>query len=73
MNSPTNLAALKMSKAAKEALLNGALPRGTTHESKRRAAIAWLGKKYVCHKVNRVTKLTEPLPDVYDWRQRGKR
>lgn len=33
-----------------------------TLDTKRAAAIKWLGRRYVCHKSNRIKKLVEPLP-----------
>ena len=39
-----------------------------SHAEKLAAAITWLGKKWVCHPVNRVPKLAEPLPEVFTWR-----
>lgn len=58
-------------KPVKEALLRGEqVARGNSHASKLEAAIDWLGKKYVLHAVNRVRKLPEPLPDVFQWSPR---
>lgn len=43
----------------------------TAHAEKLAAAIEWLGKKYVCHPVNRVPKLKEPLPlHAFEWKPR---
>ena len=39
-----------------------------SHEQKLADAITWLGKKWVCHPVNRVAKLPEPLPPPYQWK-----
>lgn len=38
-----------------------------THAEKLEAAIKWLDTRWVCHPVNRVHKLAEPIPDVYKW------
>lgn len=38
-----------------------------TTSEKLRAAIEWLGPRYVLHPANRVQKLTDPLPDTYRW------
>ena len=38
-----------------------------TTEEKLAAAIEWLGTRWVGHPVNRVERLTEPLPEVYTW------
>lgn len=46
----------------KEPLLRGETKAIDTKPGKVAAAIAWLGKRYVCHKANRVKKLAEPLP-----------
>jgi len=36
-------------------------------QEKRDAAIAWMGPKWVLHPANRVKKLPEPLPEVFQW------
>tara|TARA_R110000868_G_scaffold252395_1_gene509039 strand:+ start:688 stop:924 length:237 start_codon:yes stop_codon:yes gene_type:complete len=54
----------------KQMLLNAQMPRRNLHASKLQQAIDWLGKRYVCHPVNRVKKLTEPLPEVWEWKPR---
>lgn len=41
-----------------------------SHEEKLAAAKEWLGPKWVCHPVNRVPKLKEPLPEVFTWKPR---
>lgn len=38
-----------------------------TMQEKREQAIAWMGAKWVFHPANRVKKLAEPLPDVFQW------
>lgn len=54
----------------KELLLNAQMPRRNLHASKLQQAIDWLGKRYVCHPVNRVRKLEKPLPEVFTWKPR---
>jgi len=47
-----------------------------SHAEKLEAAKEWLGQKWVCHPVNRVKKLKEPLPEVFTWKPtvlRGKK
>lgn len=46
----------------KESLLRGETKKIDTKPGKVAAAIAWMGRRYVCHKSNRVKKLAEPLP-----------
>ena len=52
--------------------LKAALLRGEqdSHGSKLAQAIEWLGKRWVCHPVNRVQRLAEPLPEVFTWKPR---
>ena len=38
-----------------------------SHAEKLEAAKEWLGQKWVCHPVNRVKKLKEPI-EPYMWR-----
>jgi hypothetical protein len=40
------------------------------HAQKLTAAIDWMGAKWVLHPANRVTKLKEPLPEVFTWKPR---
>jgi hypothetical protein len=47
-----------------------------SHAEKLEQAKDWLGAKWVVHPVNRVAKLKEPLPDVWQWKPkvlRGKK
>lgn len=67
MNSPTNIAAYRISLAQKQGLLAGETRKIDTRPAKLAAALDWLGKRYVCHKTNRVGKLPEPLPENYQW------
>lgn len=41
------------------------LPPKVSRAEKIARAIKILGKKYVCHKSNRIAKLPEPLPDNF--------
>lgn len=65
MNSPTNLAAFRLSRAAKQALLNGETRKVDTRPAKLAAAIQALGRRYVLHRANRVKRLTDPLPENF--------
>lgn len=40
------------------------------HRAKLEAAKEWMGKRYVLHPANRVRKLKEPLPEVFQWKPR---
>lgn len=64
---PTNLAAFRLTIAAKRPLLRGEVRKVDTRPAKLAAAISWLGNRYVCAKVNRVGKLAEPLPENFQW------
>jgi hypothetical protein len=47
-----------------------------SHIEKLEQAKDWLGQKWVCHPVNRVKKLKEPLPEQFVWKPtvlRGKK
>lgn len=56
-------------KPLKKALLEGQLQKIDTKPAKIARALKLLGKKWVCHKSNRVTKLAEPLPDNFVMRK----
>jgi len=43
-------------------------PTRATNEQKRIQAIQWMGPLYVFHPKNRVTRLAEPLPEVFSWK-----
>lgn len=72
MTAPATVAARRISLAAKQGILNAGplVPRANGHAAKLERAIAWLGTKYVCHKVNRVPRLAEPLPEFPVWKPR---
>lgn len=38
-----------------------------THAEKLENAVKWLDTRWVLHPQNRVTKLKEPLPEVFKW------
>jgi len=60
---------LHYSDEVKAAILSGQpVPERNNHSVKLQQAIAWLGKKWVGHPVNRVKKLAEPLPPPYQWK-----
>jgi hypothetical protein len=44
--------------------------RTNNHKAKLEAAKQWMGRRYVMHKANRVQRLPEPLPEVFQWKPR---